>query len=238
MNPDDQHLPPPKYVMLSENQGSLRPPPYRRNIPRYHSKDHGRSGGFSCLRCICCFYGCLFIFIFILAAVLICLFIFLKPRAPSYKVDKFDVRTFDVKPDFSLITEFLVTVKAQNPNENIGFGYGKDSEVDVIYTGSKLCSGQIPSFVQPQKNTTEIDVVLKGKTKFGSGMQAALMENRHTGKIPLLVLVNVPVRIVLGHIQLREFVFKLNCSLVVDNLAPNKKVQIISSSYAYEVEYF
>ncbi|KAJ7981433.1 Late embryogenesis abundant protein, LEA-14 [Quillaja saponaria] len=168
---------------------------------------------------------------------MIFLYVFLKPQTPSYKVDNFSVNVFDVKPDFSLFTEFLVSVKAQNPNEKIGFEYGKGSAVNVMYTGSKLCSGQIPSFFQPHKNTTEIDVVLKGKSQFGSGMQAALMENRHTGKIPLLVLVKVPVRIVLGQIHLSEFVVNVNCSLVVDNLVPNKKAQILSSKYEYSIDY-
>ncbi|KAI3876287.1 hypothetical protein MKW92_010998 [Papaver armeniacum] len=58
---------PPKYVMLSENggDGGVRPPPYRRNIPRYHStaQPYKKKGNYY-LKCICCFYCFLFILIF------------------------------------------------------------------------------------------------------------------------------------------------------------------------------
>uniref|UniRef100_A0A6N2M2E7 Late embryogenesis abundant protein LEA-2 subgroup domain-containing protein n=1 Tax=Salix viminalis TaxID=40686 RepID=A0A6N2M2E7_SALVM len=103
----------------------------------------------------------------------------------------------------------------------------------VAYSDSTLCSGKLPAFHQPGVNTTLIQVVLTGKSEFGSGLQEALMDNRETGKIPLLVMVSAPISVVLKSFPLREVVVNVNCSLVVDNLAPNKKVRILSSEYAY-----
>ena len=80
-------------------------------------------------------------------------------------------------------------------------------------------------------------VVLKGDSEFGSGLQEALMDNRHTGKIPLLVRVKVPVSVVLGNLPLRQVVVFVNCSLVVDNLQPDKKAKILSSEYTYDVQF-
>jgi hypothetical protein len=135
----------------------------------------------------------------------------------------------------SLFTEFAVTVKAENPNEHISFIYGEDSEIIISYTGSNLCYGKLPAFYQPRKNTTMINIALAGTSPFGSGLQAALMENRHTGRIPLLVTVYAPVNVVVGNFKLRRIKVYVNCTLVIDNLQPNKKVGILSSKYDYSV---
>lgn len=229
--------PKPKYVMLSDNhQASLRPPPYRRNVPRYHSKAHGGGGGGGvgcCLKCICCCYCFLFFLIFALFGLGYFLYYYYNPQIPSYKVSNFSVHAFNVKSDFSLYTEFIVIVKADNPNENIDFIYGRDSYVSVMYSESELCAGKIPNFRQPAKNVTDISILLSGNSEFGSGLQEALMQNRHSGRIPLLVEVKVPVTVVIGSLSLKKVNVFVNCSLVVDNLSPNKKVGILSSNYTY-----
>ncbi|EEF44472.1 NDR1/HIN1-like protein 6 [Ricinus communis] len=227
----------PKYVMLNSNHATnLRPPPQRRNIPRYHSNNNGKSGGNGCLRCLCCCF-CFWLLLFIfLAAALFALYSALQPEIPHYNVDRFDVHAFNVQPDFSLYTEFVVTVKSDNPNMHIGFDYGKESSVVVTYRDSPLCSGSIPTFHQPHHNISLIPIVLKGKSEFGSGLQEALMQNRNTGRIPLLVEVKAPVSIVVQELPLRQVTVLINCSLVVDNLSPNKKAKILSSSYQYGVE--
>ncbi|KAG6657940.1 hypothetical protein CIPAW_04G124500 [Carya illinoinensis] len=112
-----------------------------------------------------------------------------KPKVPSYAVEDFNVHAFNFQSDMSLFTEFVVTIKADNPNENIGFVYGKNSLILVSYSDSDLCSGKLPAFYQPKKNVTEMSISLQGTSPFGSGLQEALMENRHTGRIPLLVRV-------------------------------------------------
>uniref|UniRef100_A0A5B7A2R2 Late embryogenesis abundant protein LEA-2 subgroup domain-containing protein n=1 Tax=Davidia involucrata TaxID=16924 RepID=A0A5B7A2R2_DAVIN len=222
--------PQPPYVMLSENNGGIRPPPYRRNIPQYQTNNQKKRGN-RCVRCICCCYCCLFLLILISAAIFFYFYAFVQPKMPTYQVQGLQVKAFDVQMDFSLNTEFLVTVKAENPNENIGFVYGKDSSVTVSYTDSTLCSGKLPAFHQGKKNITMMKVDLKGKSEFGSGLQEALMKNQKGGRIPLLVRVEAPVSIVLGETQMRQFVAHVNCSLVVDNLSPNKKIGILESKY-------
>ncbi|XP_050208329.1 NDR1/HIN1-like protein 6 [Mercurialis annua] len=227
----------PKYVMLNSNHSTnLRPPPQRRHVPRYHSNNHGKSSGNSCFRCLCCCLCFWLLLIIFLAAALFALYTSLDPEIPRYNVDRFDVKSFNVQPDFSLFTEFTVTVKSENPNKHIGFDYGKKSSVIVTYRDSPLCSGTIPAFHQPRQNTTLIPIVLKGKSEFGSGLQEALMQNRNTGRIPLLVEVRAPVALVIKEIPLRQVTVLINCSLVVDNLSPNKKAKILSSTYQYGIE--
>ncbi|CAI9783660.1 unnamed protein product [Fraxinus pennsylvanica] len=228
----------PPYVMLEGSSGNnFRPPPYGRNVPRYHSDYHKRSDGRSCYRCICWCYCCLFFLIVILALLVVYFYAAYEPQMPSYKVEKLEVKAFDVQPDFSLKTEFLVTVKADNPNSNIGFIYGKDSSVIVMYTDSNLCTGKLPDFHQGEKNTTTMKVDLKGKSEFGSGLQEAYTANRDNKRIPLLVKVKVPVSVVVGKFPTRQFVVFVNCSLLVDNLVPNKKISIISSNTTFDLKF-
>ncbi|XP_059450953.1 NDR1/HIN1-like protein 6 [Corylus avellana] len=232
MESDGHPYAPPKYVMLSHNHGSLRPPPYRRNVPRYPSKRSSRS---CCFKFLCCCYCFLLFFTLLLLFLTYLFYTKYKPQIPSYNVDSFSVKAFNMQPDMSLFTEFAVAVKAENPNEHIGFTYGEDSEITISYTGSNLCYGKLPAFHQPRKNTTIINISLAGTSPFGSGLQAALMENRHTGRIPLLVSVHAPVNVVLGDLKLRRLDVYVNCSLVIDNLSPNKKVRILSTKYDYSV---
>ncbi|KAJ9177078.1 hypothetical protein P3X46_012330 [Hevea brasiliensis] len=231
--------PPPyqqKYAMVNSNhRANLRPPPQRRNIPRYHSSYPGKSSGSFCLKYVCCCFLFWFALIVLLAGAAFALYNMLQPEIPRYNVDRFDVNAFNVQQDFSLHAEFVVTVKSDNPNQHIGFQYGKDSSVVVTYRDSILCAGTLPTFLQPQENTTMIQILLKGESEFGSGLQEALMQNRKTGKIPLLVEVKAPISVVVHDFPMRQVTVLLNCSLVVDNLSPKKKARILSSTYQYAV---
>lgn len=227
--------PPPPYVMLGgQGQGSyggLPPPPYHRNIPRYN---HKKSSSGCCYRCLCCFYCLLLLLILIVAGTVLYIYIFFNPKPPSYKVSNFDVKAFDVQPDFSLNALFLATVNAENPNRGFGVVYEEGSSVVVLYEDSSLCSGKLPHFLQGPMNTTAIHVELKGKSKFGSGLQQAYSDSRKQGKIPILVVVKAPVTIVVSGLRSKQFVVRVNCSLVLDSLSPNKKVKILSSSYTFD----
>lgn len=191
---------PPKYVMLND-QGNVRPPPHRRHVPRYHSHDNG-SGGKCCLKCICCCYCLLFLLIVVLFGTAFFLFTVYKPQKPSYNVDQVEVKAFNIQTDLSLYAEISVSVKAENPNHYIGFIYGKDSSVSVWYTGQSLCSGKLPAFHQEGDNVTMMNIVLKGKNEFGSGLQETLLQHKEERQIPLLVTVKAPVSVVIADLPL------------------------------------
>ncbi|KAH7532906.1 NDR1/HIN1-like protein 6 [Ziziphus jujuba] len=233
MNPGP--YPQQNYVMLNKDQGSLRPPPYRRNVSRYSSYGRRSSGdgGSCCLNCICCCYCWLFFLLILTAAITVAIYVIYQPKMPNYSIDSFNVEAFNVQSDYSLNAQFDVNVRANNPNERIAFRYGGDNYVIVMYSGTNLCSGKFPGFHQSEKNNTVIKVVLNGKSEFGSGLQEALTENRRNGKIPLVVKVKVPVGVVLGRLKLRQVNVFANCSLVLDSLDPNKKPNILSSKFTY-----
>ncbi|KAI3832999.1 hypothetical protein MKW98_025883 [Papaver atlanticum] len=208
---------PPKYVMLSENggDGGVRPPPYRCNIPRYHStaQPYKKKENY-CLKCICCFYCFLFILIFGLSAFVFYVYALYQPKMPTYKVDHIGIGAFDLQADFSLYTEFDVTVRAENPNERITIFYAPESSIAITYSDSTLCTGKIPTFKQGHQNVTFMDIVLKGKSEFGSA----------------------PIVIEMGALPLKQVTFLVNCSLVIDSLTPKKQVKILSTTYHGAIE--
>ncbi|PIN12653.1 hypothetical protein CDL12_14740 [Handroanthus impetiginosus] len=232
------NAPPPPYIIFNGTQNETPnnpPPPHRINVPPYNSNKKSRK---KCLiKCICCCCSCLFLLLFILSILSFYFYIISMPKIPYYNIENLEVKAFDLQPDFSLKTEFVVTVRAENPNDKIGFVYGEDSSVNVVYSDSDLCNGKLPSFHQGHKNTTLMKVDLVGKSAFGSGLQEAFAESRKNHKIPLLVKVKVPVRVVVGEVPMREIKVFVNCSLLVDNLAPNKKIGIISSNSSFDFEF-
>ncbi|XP_044466558.1 NDR1/HIN1-like protein 6 [Mangifera indica] len=210
---------------MQQNTG-IRPPPQRRNPPRYNPQhpylQKTSSGKGCCLKCLCCCCCTLFILIFILVIAAYIVYATYKPEVPKYKIDKVQVNSFNILPDFSLDTQITAFVKADNPNDHLGFKYGKQSSVTVKYTGATLCSGKLPAFTQPKDNKTTIKIALRGQTEVDSKLQKSLQEDKKAGKIPLLIMIKAPVTVVLETVPLREIVAKINCSVIVDSLAADK----------------
>ncbi|KAK7290911.1 hypothetical protein RIF29_05689 [Crotalaria pallida] len=216
------------------------PPPYRHNVPRYrpHRRSSGGCGFFRC--CCCCLFSlfrgcccCLLILILLLVALIIAFYYFLNPHIPTYNIDNFDVTNFDMTKDNKLYTEFAIDVKAENPNEDIGLEYGENS-ISIMYSGSQISSGIFPPFLQPGKNVTNMNVVLKGQIDFDQRMQADLMLHTNEGYIPLLIMVNVPIRLVIhDFIRSKKLHVNVNCSLVIDSFLKQKKPKILKKYFTY-----
>ncbi|KAG5141048.1 hypothetical protein JHK84_034816 [Glycine max] len=81
--------------------------------------------------------------------------------------------SFDIRKESKVYSDVVIVVKADNQNEDIGLDY-LDNEVGIMYLGSQLSSGQIPPFLQPGKNTTKVNVELKGENEFGVEMQKSV----------------------------------------------------------------
>ncbi|XP_057455480.1 NDR1/HIN1-like protein 6 [Lotus japonicus] len=238
---------PQRYVSL-EKQGqhgnSTMPPPYygHQVPPRHHS--HRSRGGCGCLRLFCCCCGwcrcCLctiFIFIFLSVGIVVALYYLFKPIIPTYNVENLDVKAFDLQSMNKISSDIVVVVKAENPNEGIGLQY-LENEVTMIYLGTEICRGQFPPFLQPGKNTTLFNVDLKGETEFDAEKQHQLMQDQKEGHIPLLITVKIPIRLVIDDIiHLRKVVVNVNCSVVIDQLQPNKKPNILKKDFTYGVEF-
>ncbi|KAL9243819.1 hypothetical protein vseg_017661 [Gypsophila vaccaria] len=232
-----QHMPPPpNYVMLQNPYGAPPPPYYNpqqpyhqhRAIPRYQTR---RSGFTCCIRCICCIYFLLFILVFGFIASIFIVYTFYQPKIPHYKLEEFIVKTFNFNPDLTVKTDFQVTIRADNPNTKIEFIYGSENSIIISFEGQVLCSGKMPEFHQGHQNTTTIIVPLSGKPELGSVLRYELENKERLGNIPLLVQVKVPVTFVLDSVPLRQFIFHVDCHMIVSDLRPEKQPRIISTFY-------
>uniref|UniRef100_A0A0R0HK67 Late embryogenesis abundant protein LEA-2 subgroup domain-containing protein n=1 Tax=Glycine max TaxID=3847 RepID=A0A0R0HK67_SOYBN len=131
-----------------------------------------------------------------------------------------------LRKENKVYSDVVIVVKADNQNEDIGLDY-LDNEVGIMYLGSQLSSGQIPPFLQPGKNTTKVNVELKGENEFGE-----------KGKIPLLITVKLPIRLVIKDlIHLRKVVVNVNCSVVIDKLEANKSPKILDKVFTYGIDF-
>ncbi|XP_008797780.1 NDR1/HIN1-like protein 6 [Phoenix dactylifera] len=224
-------------MVLAEQGGDspLRPPPHRRNLPRYHSHRSSSSCSCRCCWCWCCCF--LLLVLVIVIAITAYISLIIKPRVPTYSVDDFSIGDLNLNPtDLTIRTKFIVTVRAKNPNDMIGIWYKNGSYVAISYRNTLLCSGCLPSFYQGHHNTTVMRVVLEGQSKLGAEVHGVLEENRRTGRIPLDVFVRVPVGLRVFNIDWRQVTVNVTCALVVDGLSPDKKVGIKSADYKVDVD--
>ncbi|KAK4420471.1 hypothetical protein Salat_1997500 [Sesamum alatum] len=225
--------PPPPYTML-DNQYGYSPNPYahpaayQRNGPRYPNPYPRRSGGSSCCRCICC-CCCFFFLLFIInISIFYALYSVYDPRLPSFRIEDLGVKSLTISHDSMINTEFLVSIRADNPNRKISFNYGAEGYVKILYMNINIGTGTIPNYHQPTENSTLVKIDIKGKTEIGSEVQKDFEERRAMQRIPILVLVKVPVSVVVGEFPLREFKIYVICHMLLDNLEPGKPVGIIS----------
>lgn len=211
-----------------------RPPPYGADYGRppphhyggdYYPHEKQRRGNF-CVRCICCCYCILFFLVLIVAAFALYLFTYYDPKWPIYKFEALDVKEFGYHPDSSLNADFLLTLKADNPNKAISIIYDEASSINVTYSNSTICSGKFPSFHHGHKNVTMLQIELNGKNQLSSGLYEALQDNERHGKIPLTVLAKIPFRPVLGDKKLRQFSVLANVTISVHDLKPGNKSEI------------
>jgi hypothetical protein len=167
-------------------------------------------------------------------AIIIALYYFLEPHMPTYNLENINVRDFALQNNNKLHTEIFIVMKAENPNENIGFDY-LENQVSIIYLGSEFCAGQFDPFVQLGNETTIFNMTLKGDSDFGPELQNQLLQDQNSGQIPLLIVVKVPIRLVIDDfIHLRKIVVNVNCALVIDKLQPNKSPKILKKEFTYD----
>lgn len=155
---------------------------------------------------------------------------------PKYSILNFDVQKFDIQNDTMLYTELNITFQTKNTNKDIALIYGKNSAVNVTYSGELICNGSVPSFTQPAHNISMVNVELKGQTDFDSKMQERLKKDQKEKSISLDIEVKVPVIIVIDGYSLKEISVVVECKLEVDNLQPGQRINILSTDYKIQAE--
>ncbi|GLJ35661.1 hypothetical protein SUGI_0716700 [Cryptomeria japonica] len=207
--PKDQAIPP-----RTAPKNYSRPPKRRRNC---------------CCRCLAWTFCLLFTFIVAIAIAAGILYAVFQPRIPKYSVDSIQITNFTVGTDAAVSSQFVVGVRARNPNKKIGIYYLDDSYIAVFYSDTELSKGKLPAFYQGHKNTTNLDVSLTGtNVQITSAKVSLLSAEQKAGSIPLRLKADVPVKIKFGKLKTMKITFRVRCDLVVDSLDANTSVNISS----------
>nr|XP_043613904.1 NDR1/HIN1-like protein 6 [Erigeron canadensis] len=213
----------------------LRPPVLPITAPLAPPRTKNKRG-FTWCKCICWTLSILITLIIILAATIGILYLVFKPKLPNYSVDRLTISQLTLNLDFSLYARFNVQITAINPNKKIGIFYQKGSHISVWYKNTNLCQGSIPVFYQGHQNKTVLNVALSGQNQYGRTLLAAIQEQQQTGRIPLDLKVDVPVKIELGKMKLKKVRIMGKCMLIVDSLSANNKISIKATSCKFRLK--
>ncbi|XP_073295257.1 NDR1/HIN1-like protein 6 [Primulina huaijiensis] len=181
-------------------------------------------------KCFCWIITTFILLLIIVAAALAVLYLVFQPKLPKYSVDNLRITDLTLNFDLTLYARFDVSIIAKNPNKKIGIYYEKGSRLSVWYKETNLCQGSIPRFYQGHQNTTVLEVGLTGQNQYGTTLLQALQEQQQTGRIPLDLKIDVPVRIKLGKLKLMKVRTLGSCKLIVDSLSTNKFISIKASN--------
>ncbi|KAJ0970004.1 hypothetical protein J5N97_022881 [Dioscorea zingiberensis] len=160
----------------------------------------------------------------------------IDPNDPKYSVNRLSMSAFSVDKDLNVKAAFNVTVTATNPNKRIGIYYVDGSEVNMLYAGTRLCSGEFPVFYQGHRITTVMALMLNGQVKVGSELLNALQEQQRTGMVPVSFEGRVPIKVKIGALKIWKVTARLNCDLVVNSLSVSNQISIKTSTCKFRLK--
>ncbi|CAA0818137.1 Late embryogenesis abundant (LEA) hydroxyproline-rich glycoprotein family [Striga hermonthica] len=187
-------------------------------------------------KCLCWTVGLLILLLVIIGATAGVIYLIFQPKLPQYSVDNLRISDLTLNFDLSLYARFSVRITANNPNKKIGIYYERGSHLSVWYKNTNLCQGSLPTFYQGHRNTTMLSVGLSGQNQYGRTLLDALQEEQMTGRIPLDLKIDVPVKIKLGKLKLTKVRILGSCRLIVDRLSTNSFIRIQASTCNFGVK--
>lgn len=179
-----------------------------------------------CCRCLAWSFCVLILLLVIIVIAGAVFYLVVRPKTPKYSVESIAIKGFNLKnQNLTISPEFDVTVRADNPNKKIGIYYERGSDVTVSYTGVQLCNGALPAFYQGSRNVTIFQTVLIGsEIHLSSALHTALVAEQNQGQVPLLVALDVPVKIKVGAIKTWKITVKVRCDVNVDKLTSDSRI--------------
>lgn len=222
-NPVPQPSPGTYVIQIPKDQVYRVPPPENASRFSYLSRRKPRR---SCCARLCCTLLVSFIALILLSAVAAAVFYFVfRPESPHYSIESVSISGFNLTTSAPISPELGVTVKADNPNDKIGFYYRSGSSINVFYKDVKFGSGSLPVFYQGTNNVTKFTTALKGSgIELTGSTRKALIDEQKKGTVPLRLDLRAPVKIKVGSVKTWEIVVKVDCDLTLDKLTANAKI--------------
>ncbi|KAJ4763956.1 hypothetical protein LUZ62_074331 [Rhynchospora pubera] len=209
----------------------------------FHGHHHKYSHDDYCQRIICCSCAFVFFSIFLFLLTFVAIFSILNPKVPKYNASSITINSLHVNPSNAIVSaDFTLFIEAYNPNKRIGIRYRNASRVTALFRGNRLCSGEIPQFLQPGNNVTLIRIGMKGETEVDPDDRALLLEGiagPPSGEgLKLHVLVRVPVSIQLDNeVTIWRFRVDTYYTLMLNSIAPRQPIKIEKSEQFFKVDF-
>ncbi|KAM0938765.1 hypothetical protein DsansV1_C22g0171501 [Dioscorea sansibarensis] len=210
-------------------------PPFQRSIPLSHLPPPKRRRSCFC-KCLCWSLLILVLLIVAVAATAGILYWIFDPKLPKYSVNRLTISNFTVNTDLHVYATFNVTVTATNPNKKIGIYYVDGSDLNVFYSGTKLCSGEFPVFYQGHRNTTVMSVLLNGDVIVDTQLVSQLTAQQQAGSVPLVFKGKVPVKVKFGALKLWKVTPRVTCDVTVNSLQVGSPISIKTSSCKFKLK--
>ncbi|KAG5541813.1 hypothetical protein RHGRI_021600 [Rhododendron griersonianum] len=152
--------------MSSPKQPHLNEAYYGPSIPPPPSKSYHRPGrGSSCNPCGCLFgllFKILFAVLFTVGLLAFLFWVAFRPNRVKFHVTDAALTQFNLTTTNTLYYNLDLNLTIRNPNKHIGIYYDR-VEARAFYGGQRFAATTLPRFYQGKKNTTELNVVLKGQ---------------------------------------------------------------------------
>ncbi|XP_074579167.1 NDR1/HIN1-like protein 13 [Curcuma longa] len=154
-----------------------------------------------------------FLPLFLLAAAAIIFFACVKPTTPTFSVKSLTV----VKKTSKSTTEYDFSVRVFNPSNRVGLSYAAGGHAVASHHGAgEFATGSTPGFFQPQRNTTDLKLVLRSSKNL-----------KATGKALWIKLTaKFSVNSKIGALQLWRMSLDVNCDVKVTGI--DKKARVSS----------
>jgi hypothetical protein len=223
-------------IQIPKDQVYRIPPPENaRQYERLSRRQNRRRS--PCCCCLCSILAIFAVLILIIGVASGILYLVFRPESPDYTVNKISITGLNLTSTSPLSPRINITVKANNPNDKLGFYYRNGSDVNVFYNDVKLCDGVLPVFYQPSNNVTVFNTVLKASgLKLTTAVKKELVTAQSKKAVPLKVHIRVPVKIKVGAVKTWTITVKVNCDVKVDKLTAS--ANIVSKTCDYGVDLF
>lgn len=202
-------------VQVPKNQIYRVPPPENALIAeRHRNPTHNNNNKRPCRCGSCCLCSSvLSLLILVLVVGLIAGFfsaVLLRPKNPVFYVERVVFKANSRSPEYD------VTLRARNPNKNVGVLY-QGGVAFLSFRQREIGRGNYPSFYQGRDNSTVFGIVFRGSND-------VMKSQKPKAKVDFSLKMDVVARVRIGLLKSGSFKLVVACDLTVDTLGKGTRV--------------
>ncbi|MED6158887.1 hypothetical protein PIB30_037173 [Stylosanthes scabra] len=153
------------------------------------------------------------------------LYLIYKPVKPEFEVTHISakgVRGVPGKNSAPQRPQYVITLRAHNPNKKLGLEYAKDADISLTsFDNTKVATGKsFPALKQVKGNSTEVNIHLAGT----SGALFRELQKWSQDEVSLDLDMGVWLQMRSGRAKTAPFKSNIACKIIVSNLGNNTNI--------------